>query len=58
MKNGNTRLIRWKMKLQGYDYEIIHRSGRKHQNVDILSRIGVINVIEYYKNEKLDWKKN
>lgn len=33
------RLARWVMKLQPYDFKIIHRAGRKHSNVDSLSRI-------------------
>jgi hypothetical protein len=33
------RLARWVMKLQMYDFETTHRSGRKHLNVDSLSRI-------------------
>lgn len=35
----NGRLARWVMKLQAYDFDITHRSGRKHSNVDSLSRI-------------------
>jgi hypothetical protein len=33
------RLARWVMKLQPYEFKIIHRAGRKHSNVDSLSRI-------------------
>jgi hypothetical protein len=32
------RLARWVMKLQPYDFKIIHRAGKKHTNVDSLSR--------------------
>lgn len=32
------RLARWSIYLQAYDFEIIHRAGRKHSNVDALSR--------------------
>ena len=35
----NGRLARWVMKLQVYDFETIHRSGKRHINVDSLSRI-------------------
>jgi hypothetical protein len=35
----NGRLARWVMKLQAYDFTTTHRSGKKHQNVDTLSRI-------------------
>ena len=33
------RLARWVMKLQPYDFKVIHRAGKKHTNVDSLSRI-------------------
>jgi hypothetical protein len=32
------KLARWSIYLQAYDFEIIHRRGRVHQNVDTLSR--------------------
>src|SRR4051812_43076423 len=35
----NGRLARWVMKLQAYDFDTIHRAGKKHTNVDSLSRI-------------------
>jgi len=31
-------LIRWRLKLEGYDYEIIHRAGKGNTNTDALSR--------------------
>jgi hypothetical protein len=33
------RLARWVMKLQAYDFKIIHRAGKQHTNVDSLSRL-------------------
>lgn len=33
------RLCRWQLMLQDYDFEIIHRDGKKHQNSDMLSRL-------------------
>ena len=32
------RLARWSLYLQAYQFEIIHRKGKKHTNVDALSR--------------------
>jgi hypothetical protein len=33
-----TRLTRWVLKLAEYDFEILHRPGKKHVNADVLSR--------------------
>ena len=35
------RLGRWMMKLQPYYYTVIHKPGRKHSNVDALSRLKI-----------------
>ena len=32
------RLTRWDLKLTEYEFEIIHRPGKKHINADVLSR--------------------
>jgi len=33
-----SRLIRWRLKLEEYDYEIIHRVGKGNANADTLSQ--------------------
>lgn len=33
------RLARWVMKLQSFDFKVIHRAGKQHKNVDSLSRL-------------------
>jgi hypothetical protein len=33
-----SRLIRWRLKLEEYDYEIIHKAGKSNLNADALSR--------------------
>jgi len=33
-----SRLIRWRLKLEEYDYEIIHKAGKDNTNADALSR--------------------
>ncbi|MCA9761261.1 MAG: DDE-type integrase/transposase/recombinase, partial [Streptococcus sp.] len=38
MNDPTARLMRWSLYLQAYDFEIIHRKGRIHSNVDCLSR--------------------
>ena len=40
----NNRLSRWSLKLQGYDFEISHRKGKLHTNVDTLSRMDMVAV--------------
>ena len=34
----NSKFIKWRMFLQDFEYEIIHRQGRIHSSVDALSR--------------------
>ena len=45
--NQNSKIVRWRMTLQDYDYEIKHKEGKSHQSVDAMSRIDQPN--ENYK---------
>jgi len=38
VNDPGSRLIRWRLKLEEYDYEIIHKTGRANANADALSR--------------------
>jgi len=38
LKEGNSKLIRWRLKLQEYDYEIVYKKGKLNSNADALSR--------------------
>ncbi|CAK1589486.1 unnamed protein product [Parnassius mnemosyne] len=45
VKDPGSRLIRWRLKLEEYDYEIVYKQGRLNSNADALSRCPV-NVID------------
>ena len=38
VKDPNSRLVRWRLMLEEYDYEIIYKPGRVNSNADALSR--------------------
>jgi hypothetical protein len=37
--------MRWRIQLEEYDYEIVHRRGAQNTNADALSRIGSLNTV-------------
>lgn len=39
LKEPNSKLIRWRLKLEEYDYEIVYKKGKLNTNADALSRI-------------------
>jgi len=43
-EHRNTRLTRWALELQQYDFNIIHRAGNKHTNADAMSRPPICNL--------------
>jgi hypothetical protein len=42
VKDPGSRLLRWRIQLEEYDYEIVHKPGAQNSNADALSRIGAI----------------
>lgn len=42
----NPRIARWALELQNYDYDLEHRSGKRMQHVDALSRSTNIMIVE------------
>ncbi|CAK1583893.1 unnamed protein product [Parnassius mnemosyne] len=41
LKEPNSKLTRWRLRLQEYDFEIIYKNGKQNTNADALSRIKV-----------------
>lgn len=39
LKELNSKLTRWRLRLQEYDFHIIHKSGKQNANADALSRL-------------------
>ena len=48
-----SRLLRWRIRLEEFDYEIIHKRRSHHTNADALSRIGCV-IAEAKGSTKLD----
>lgn len=49
LKDANSKLMRWKIKLEEFDYTIIYKKGTQNSNVDALSRIQ----LNIYENESI-----
>lgn len=43
LKEPNSRLTRWKLKLSEYDFTVIYKKGSSNTNADALSRIQINN---------------
>lgn len=41
LKDPNSKLIRWRLKLEEYDYDIMYKKGKCNTNADALSRIEI-----------------
>jgi len=42
VKDPGSRLMRWRIQLAEYDYEIVYKPGVQDSNADALSRIGTL----------------
>lgn len=53
IKDPGSRLVRWRLKLEEYEYEVIYKAGKNNTNADALSRppIHNTNVIDNTENE-------
>lgn len=52
LKEPNSRLVRWRLKLEEFEYDIIYKKGKKNTNADALSRIE-LNVNETSGNKQI-----
>lgn len=41
LKEPNSKLIRWRLKLEEYDYTVVYKKGKLNSNADALSRIKI-----------------
>lgn len=41
LKDPNSKLIRWRLRLEEFDYEVIYKKGKNNTNADALSRIEI-----------------
>lgn len=41
MKDSNPKIIRWRLKLEEFDYEIVYKKGKSNTNADALSRVEI-----------------
>ncbi|EFA11802.1 Retrovirus-related Pol polyprotein from transposon 17.6-like Protein [Tribolium castaneum] len=53
VKNPNSRLVKWRLRLEEFDYTIKYKKGKENSVADALSRIE-INIREKINNEDLD----
>lgn len=44
VKDPGSRLVRWRLQLEEFDYEVIYKPGTQNTNSDALSRIGVTTI--------------
>jgi hypothetical protein len=48
VKDHSSRLLRWRLKLEEYEYEVVYKKGSRNTNADALSRI---HLAEGYTND-------
>lgn len=44
IKDPGSRLVRWRLKLEEYEYEIVYKAGKINTNADALSRPPILNI--------------
>ncbi|KAG5895736.1 hypothetical protein JTB14_025682 [Gonioctena quinquepunctata] len=41
LKDANSKLVRWRLKLEEFDYEVVYKKGKANTNADALSRVEI-----------------
>lgn len=58
IKEPNSKLLRWRLKLEEYNYDIEYKKGKLNQNADALSRIqlnnNTSNLLDYNSSDSFD----
>lgn len=54
LKEPNSKLMRWRVKLSEYDFEIEYKKGKQNTNADALSRLPTINCNNIFDDMNLD----
>jgi hypothetical protein len=52
VKDPSWRLLRWRLKLEGYVYEFVYKKGSKNINADARSRIHAAVTVPENKDDK------
>ena len=50
VKDPSSRLLRWRLQLEEYDYEVVYKRGVRNTNADVLSRITMTRISPVAKN--------
>ncbi|CAK1594239.1 unnamed protein product [Parnassius mnemosyne] len=53
LKEPNSKLTRWRLRLQEYDFDIVYKNGKQNSNADALSRIK-LNAIDSDDSQSLE----
>lgn len=52
VKDPGSRLVRWRLQLEEFDYEVVYKPGTQNTNSDALSRIGITTVTQEPETSK------